>query len=273
VVIARTINEFRLARSAASGGVGFAATMGALHAGHLSLFARAKQETNYLVASVFVNPTQFIEGEDFEKYPRKEEADIILCRAAGVDLLFLPNANEIYGDDEPIVRAPSIAGSILEGEIRPAHFDGVLTVGAKLFNLVKPDRAYFGKKDAQQLLLITKMAKSYFLDITIVACETAREASGLALSSRNAYLSESEKIEALKISKALFEASKLIKKNERRSSAIAQIIGEVLEPLTVDYIAVVDRELRAIETIKNGETIILIAARVGATRLIDNMWI
>ncbi|MDR2639455.1 MAG: pantoate--beta-alanine ligase [Helicobacteraceae bacterium] len=271
MVVARTIEELNEARRDLRGEVGFAPTMGALHAGHLSLIERAKKENDFAAVSIYVNPTQFGAGEDFERYPRKEEADIALCRAAGVDLLFMPKT--IYSEDEPIVRAPLIGASILEGAIRANHFDGVLTVVMKLFNLIKPQRAYFGKKDAQQLWLITKMVRSFFMDIAIVSCETTRESGGLALSSRNAYLSGNEKKEALKLSESLFEASKLIKRSEIRSLAIVQAIAEVLKPLAIDYIAIVDRDFKPIETIKKGETIILIAARVGATRLIDNMWI
>jgi pantoate--beta-alanine ligase len=269
LVIARTIEEFCAERAAVNREVGFAPTMGALHAGHLGLIERAKKENDFVVVSAFVNPTQFGEGEDFERYPRREEADIALCRAAGVDLLFMPKT--LYGEDEPIIRAPLRGSSILEGKIRAGHFDGVLTVVAKLFNIVKPTKAYFGKKDAQQLWLIEKMVKSFFMDITIVACETARDNNGLALSSRNAYLSENEKIEALKLPKSLFEASKLIKRNETRSIAIVEAIADTLKPLTIDYIAIVDREFKPIDTVKKGETIILIAAKVGDTRLIDNM--
>ncbi|MDR0746509.1 MAG: pantoate--beta-alanine ligase [Helicobacteraceae bacterium] len=261
------------ARGRVNASVGFVATMGALHAGHLSLIERAKNENDFVVVSIFVNPTQFREGEDFDRYPRQLEADSILCKAAGVDLLFAPNAEDIYGSDEPAIKSPAITGHILEGKFREGHFDGVLTVVMKLFNIVQPNRAYFGKKDAQQAILITKMVKAFFLNVEIVLCETAREGGGLALSSRNTYLSKSEKNEAYKLSKALFEASKLIKQNEFRSLAIVQAITEVLKPLSIDYIAIVDYELKAIETIKRGETIILIAARVGITRLIDNMWI
>jgi pantoate--beta-alanine ligase len=253
------------------GQIGFAPTMGALHAGHLSLIERAKKENDFVALSIYVNPTQFGAGEDFARYPRKKEADIALCRAAGVDLLFMPE--NLYGANEPIVCAPLIGASILEGEIRRGHFDGVLTIVTKLFNLIKPMRAYFGKKDAQQLWLIQNMVKSFFMDIEIVACETTRENNGLALSSRNAYLSKSEKTDALKLSRSLFEASRLIKKNETKTAAIVAAILDILQPLKVDYIAIVDREFNALETIKKGETIILIAARVGATRLIDNMWI
>ncbi|GHV05957.1 pantothenate synthetase [Campylobacterota bacterium] len=275
MIISRTIASLNEARSSVEGTkkVGFVATMGALHSGHLSLIAQAKKECDFVVVSVFVNPTQFHAGEDFDRYPRKEEADIVLCRAAGVDLLFLPTADELYKDDEPRVLAPAIAAHILEGAVREGHFDGVLTIVLKLLLLIAPQKAYFGKKDAQQIVLISKMVKSFFLSVEIVPCETMRESSGLALSSRNAYLLVSEKIEAEKLSKSLFEASKLVKQNQTNSMAIIEAIGKVLEPLTVDYIAVVDRKLNPRETIAKDDTIVLIAARVGAVRLIDNMWI
>jgi pantoate--beta-alanine ligase len=260
-------------RGRVNANVGFVATMGALHTGHLSLIERAKNENDFVVVSIFINPTQFREGEDFNRYPRKLEADSVLCKAAGVNLLFTPNVEDIYGNDEPTIKAPTITGHILEGKFREEHFDGVLTIVMKLFNIVQPNRAYFGKKDAQQAILITKMTNAFFFNIEIALCETVRENGGLALSSRNIYLSKSEKSEAFKLSKALFEASKLIKQNEIRALAIIQVITEVLKPLPIDYIAIVDRELKAIETIKKGETIILIAARAGTTRLIDNMWI
>ncbi|MDR1451053.1 MAG: pantoate--beta-alanine ligase [Helicobacteraceae bacterium] len=271
MIVARTIDELNAARRDLIGEIGFVPTMGALHVGHLSLIERAKKENGFVVVSVYVNPAQFGADEDFERYPRREETDIALCRAAKVDLLFMPK--NVYGKDEPTISAPPIGASILEGEIRPGHFDGVLTVIMKMLHLIKPKRVYFGKKDAQQLWLIAKMVSAFFMEIEVVACETARESNGLALSSRNAYLSEGEKNDALKLSQSLFEASKLIKKNEIKSSAIIEAIAKTLAPLTIDYVSIVDREFKPIKTIKKGETIILIAARAGATRLIDNMWI
>ena len=271
-----TISELKTARAeleTAGKTVGFAATMGALHAGHLQLIKRAKAENDAVIVSIFVNPTQFGANEDFSTYPRKPEADKILVKAAGADILFMPTAQELYGDDETSVKAPPKCANILEGAVRPTHFDGVLTVVLKLFNLMRPHRAYFGKKDAQQLVIIQKMVERLFLDITIVAVETEREYNGLALSSRNSYLDSDQLVEALKLSKSLFEASKLIITGEKNSSVIKAAIAGILSPLAVDYIAVVDRNLREINMIIKDDTIILIAARVGSVRLIDNMWI
>ena len=271
-----TISELKTARAeleTAGKTVGFAATMGALHAGHLQLIKRAKAENDAVIVSIFVNPTQFGANEDFSTYPRKPEADKILVKAAGADILFMPTAQELYSDDETSVKAPPKCANILEGAVRPTHFDGVLTVVLKLFNLMRPNRAYFGKKDAQQLVIIQKMVERLFLDITIVAVETEREYNGLALSSRNSYLDSDQLGEALKLSKSLFEASKLIITGEKNSSVIKAAIAGILSPLAVDYIAVVDRNLREINMIIKDDTIILIAARVGSVRLIDNMWI
>lgn len=271
--IAQTVSDLINMRSELHGTVGFVPTMGALHAGHLSLIQEAKKRCDKVVVSVFVNPTQFLAGEDLDRYPRTIEKDAFLCKTCGVDLLFTPSADEIYGNDEVSVKAPKIAGYTLEGAIRPSHFDGVLTVVNKLFNLVKPDKAFFGKKDAQQVILIEKMVRNLFMDIEIVRVETVREADGLALSSRNSYLDPIELAEAKKLSSALFEASKLVKKGVNESDLIRSRIVEVLDQLTIDYVEIVDRDLMPIKEIKKGETIVLIAARVGSVRLIDNMWI
>jgi len=254
------------------GSVGFVPTMGALHEGHLSLIKKAKEQNDHVIVSIFVNPTQFLPGEDFEKYPRRLEADFNICRRAGVDAVFTPTPENMYTEDEILVKAPKIKGYILEGFFRPGHFDGVLQVVNKLFNIIRPTRAYFGKKDAQQLYLIKQMVKNFFFDIEIVECETQREKDGLALSSRNVYLSAEERKRALSISKALKRAAKLSTKTED----IEEIKKEMLEILDVDelqYIAFVDRDFNYIDKIRHGNTIILIAAYVGNTRLIDNIWI
>lgn len=271
--IARSVEELREIRRGINGTVGFVPTMGALHSGHLSLIKEAKKQCDFVIVSVFVNPTQFLANEDFGKYPRKEQADEILCRASGADLLFLPNASEIYGSDEPSIRAPKTAGFVLEGSVRAGHFDGVLSVVLKLLNLTGANKAFFGKKDAQQLVLISQMAKAFFLPVEIVACETIREQGGLAMSSRNEYLEEAQKNEAKKLSFALYEASRLIKQNVLDSSVIKAKMSEVLAPLSIDYIEVVDRDLKPIKTVVSGGTIVLIAARIGGVRLIDNMWV
>jgi pantoate--beta-alanine ligase len=257
---------------ALKGSVGFVPTMGALHEGHLSLIEKAKAQNDNVIVSIFVNPTQFLPGEDLDKYPKRLEADLEICRRAGVGAVFTPTPENMYSKDEVLIKAPKIKGYILEGFNRPGHFDGVLQVVNKLFNIIRPTRAYFGKKDAQQLYLIKQMIDNFFFDIEIVECETKREKDGLALSSRNIYLNSEERQRALSISKALKRAAKISSKTKN----IEKIKKEILEILDVDelqYIAFVDRDFNYIKEIKPGETIVLIAAKVGSTRLIDNIWI
>ena len=254
-----------------NGTIGFVPTMGALHLGHRTLMEKARQDNDVVVASIFVNPTQFLEGEDLQSYPRREEADKRICELSGVDYLFYPSAEDIYGKDEVGVTSPDVRGYILEGHSRPGHFDGVLTVVLKLLNIVTPTRAYFGKKDAQQLTLIEQMVKNFFLHVDIVAVDTVREGDGLALSSRNVYLSDDERKEALKISFSLKRATKMITQNILDTKTILKEMDEVMATLDIEYIAFVDREFNHIDEIEIGNTIILIAARVGRTRLIDNL--
>ncbi|WP_457562179.1 pantoate--beta-alanine ligase [Caminibacter pacificus] len=259
-------------RNNLKGSVGFVPTMGALHEGHLSLIKKAREENDNVIVSIFVNPTQFLPGEDFNKYPRRLEADFEICKRAGVDAVFTPNPENMYTDDEILIKAPKVKGYILEGFFRPGHFDGVLQVVNKLFNIIRPTRAYFGKKDAQQLYLIKQMVKNFFFNIEIVEGATVREKDGLALSSRNIYLSDEERKRALSISKALKRAAKLSTKTDD----IETIKKEMLEILEVDelqYIAFVDRDFNYIQKIQPGNTIVLIAAYVGTTRLIDNIYI
>lgn len=253
--------------------VGFVPTMGALHIGHKRLIQEARRANEIVVVSIFVNPTQFLEGEDLEKYPRREEADRKVCELSGVDYLFYPDATDIYGDDEVSVKAPNVRGYILEGTSRPGHFDGVLTVVMKLLNIVRPTRAYFGKKDAQQLMLITEMVKNFFMDVEVVPVATVREEDGLALSSRNSYLSARERREALKLSLALKRATELVMQNILDTDKIRVEMLSVLEPLEVEYAAIVDREFRPLREVEANNTIILVEAVVGKTRLLDNVWI
>jgi len=252
--------------------VGFIPTMGALHNGHLSLINRSISENSHTIVSIFVNPTQFLPNEDLDKYPKKIEADLEICKRAKVDAVFIPKSEDIYSKDEVLIKAPKIKSYILEGFFRPRHFDGVLQIVNKLFNIIKPTKAYFGQKDAQQLYLIKQMVKNFFFDIEIVECPTVREKDGLALSSRNIYLSEIDKKRALTISKALKRAAKL----SASTNNIENIKNEMLSILDVDelqYIAFVDREFNYIKNIKPNNTIILIAAKIGNTRLIDNIFI
>jgi pantoate--beta-alanine ligase len=253
--------------------IGFVPTMGALHDGHLSLIKRAKKECEFIVVSIFVNPTQFLAGEDLDKYPSRDEADKKICKLAGVDVVFLPQKSDIYGSDEVSLAAPNVRGFVLEGATRPGHFDGVLTVVNKLFNIVNPDYAYFGKKDAQQLNLISLMVKQLFLDVKIVPVDTVRESDGLALSSRNIYLSKEERVEALKISRSLYEASKMVQKKIVKTEEIKEVMSEILKPLEIGYIEILNRDFEMLETIEIGNTIILVEALVGNTRLLDNIWL
>jgi len=272
MIIARSAQELKDALETKTGSVGFVPTMGALHIGHRTLIDAARKGNDTVVVSIFVNPTQFLPGEDLSKYPRREEADFKICSLSGVDILFYPDVNAMYGDDEVRITAPDVRGFILEGASRPGHFDGVLTVVMKLFNIVRPTRAYFGKKDAQQLAMITQMVNNFFMDVEIVPMETVREPDGLALSSRNVYLSPSERQEALKLSAALKSATKMVMQGNLSSSDIKVNMESILTPLDVEYVAIVNRAFESIEKVVLGNTIILVAARVGTTRLIDNVW-
>lgn len=253
--------------------IGFVPTMGALHEGHISLIKRARLENERVVVSIFVNPTQFLKGEDLESYPSKIDADRKICELSGVDILFLPTKESMYGVDEVSLLAPKVRGYVLEGATRPGHFSGVLTVVMKLLNLVKPTRAYFGKKDAQQLNLITLMVKQLFMDVAIVPVDTVRDSDGLAKSSRNVYLSKEERIDALLISKSLHEASKMVSRGVLERVAIEAKMLEILSPLRVEYVAILSRDFELLEHIEIGNSVILVEAVVGRTRLLDNIWL
>jgi len=258
---------------AKEGIIGYVPTMGALHDGHLSLIKKAREACEIVVVSIFVNPTQFLKGEDLEKYPSRDEADKKICELAGVDVVFLPDVAEMYGEDEVRVVAPNVRGFVLEGATRPGHFDGVLSVVNKLFNIVNPDYAYFGKKDAQQLNLITLMVKQLFMHVTIVPVDTVRESDGLALSSRNIYLSKEQRVEALKISTALYGASKIISQGNFDSRKIKKEMFKILEPLEIGYVEILNRDFEMIDKVRIGESVILVEALVGETRLLDNLWL
>ena len=274
MVIVKTIEALQDVQKTLSGSIGFVPTMGALHHGHLSLIQQAKKENEHLMVSIFVNPTQFLEGEDLDAYPRKDAADIKICELAGVDILFMPSIDVMYEEDELCIGAPAICGYVLEGEKRPGHFDGMLQVVMKLLNLSGASNAYFGKKDAQQLVLISQMVKNYFMDVNIIPCEIIRDENGLALSSRNVYLQGEEKQRALSLARSLKRATKLVMAGELNVEAIKKEMLRVLEETDeVEYVAIVDREFNALETVKIGNTIILVAAWVGKPRLIDNLWI
>jgi pantoate--beta-alanine ligase len=255
------------------GSIGFLPTMGALHLGHRTLISAAKNANDIVVVSIFVNPTQFLEGEDLDAYPRKEEADKKVCELSGVDYLFYPTVASMYGTDEVSLNAPNIRGYIMEGTSRPGHFSGVLTVVNKLFNIVNPTRAYFGKKDAQQVMLIEAMVTNLFMNVEIVAMDTVREKDGLAMSSRNAYMNEQERTEALYIVKSLRVATQMVMKGALDIAKIKDEMLHVLKPLEVVYVTIVNRSFEPIDKVEIGNTIILIEAISGTTRLLDNIWI
>ncbi len=265
--------ELKKYRNKLNKSVGFVPTMGALHDGHISLIKQSIKENDKTIVSIFVNPTQFLEGEDLDKYPKKIEADLKICELAGVDAVFLPNINDMYEEDELSFTAPKVKGFILEGFYRPGHFDGVLQVVLKLLNITNPTRAYFGKKDAQQLFMIQNMVKHLFLDVEIVPCEIVRESDGLALSSRNIYLSEDERKIALSLSNSLKKATKLILEGERDTKVIKDMMSENLKETKLQYVEIVDRDFNILKEVEIKNSIILIAAFVGSTRLIDNIWV
>ena len=278
MVIVNSIEALYKETKKFNGRVGFVPTMGALHEGHLSLIRQARKENDFVVVSIFVNPTQFLEGEDLDAYPRKEQADSKICELSGVDVIFMPTAEMMYEPDELSITAPAVRGFILEGTKRPGHFDGMLQVVMKLLNLIaynKPTafRAYFGKKDAQQLALIEQMVRNYFINVQIIPCDIVRDADGLALSSRNIYLSKEERIKALSLSRSLKKATEMVMKKELNVKLISEAMREVLSKVDVEYVALVNRHFEAIEKVEIGNTIILVAAGVGTTRLIDNLWL
>lgn len=262
-------------RSGLGESVGFVATMGALHKGHLSLIEKSLQENTHTIVSIFVNPTQFGENEDFGSYPRTLEADLALCERAGVSAVFAPSAEDMYSTDEITFNPPKNMGYILEGFDRPTHFAGVIAVVLKLFMLVKPRKAYFGQKDAQQVLILQKMVRDLFLDIEIVPCEIVRDDDGLALSSRNIYLSAKEREIALCIPRTIALVEQHIKNGEMSVDKLKALALESLTQsgTTLFYADFFNRELKPIAVIKKQESIFLIALRVGKTRLLDNLWI
>jgi len=254
--------------------IGLVPTMGALHEGHLSLMRRARAECDAVVASVFVNPTQFGPSEDFARYPRDLERDAQLAAGTGVDAVFAPSAAEMYpAGFATFVEQSAPVAERLEGQCRPGHFRGVLTVCLKLFNIVGPDRAYFGRKDYQQALVITRMVRDLDLPLEIIRCDTVREPDGLALSSRNQYLDEATRRQALSISRGLGRARGAAAAGERRAAALAEIIrAELLAagPCSIDYVDIADPDtLAPVETL-DGPAVALVAVRIGGTRLIDN---
>jgi pantoate--beta-alanine ligase len=270
-VVARTRAELTAALAGA-GRVALVPTMGALHAGHAALVATARDAVraeDAVVVSVFVNPLQFAPGEDLDRYPRTFEADLAVCAENGADIVFAPSVEEVYPGGEPAVTVePGPLGSVLEGATRPGHYRGVLTVVAKLFGLVRPDLAVFGQKDYQQLVLVRRMAADLCMGVDVVGAETVREGSGLALSSRNAYLDARDRAAAVALSRALAAGTAVGEQGADAVLAAARTVLEAEPALDVDYLALTAPDLGAPPV--SGEGRLLVAAVVGSTRLIDN---
>jgi pantoate--beta-alanine ligase len=259
---------------AARARLGFVPTMGGLHAGHDSLVRRARAECDLLLASVFVNPLQFNDAEDLASYPREEDADCARLAAAGADAAYLPEVADLYDGDGGTRVQPGPAGETFEGACRPGHFAGVLTVVLKLFQRVRPQRAYFGEKDAQQLFLVRRMVADLDLPVEVVACPTVREPDGLALSSRNARLRPEERAAATVLYRALCAARERFAAGERDPAELGAAMARVYAAAGVapDYAAVVDEDSFAPAAVgRPGAWRAVTAARVGRTRLIDNL--
>ncbi|MCF6472214.1 pantoate--beta-alanine ligase [Nonomuraea sp. MG754425] len=269
LIVARNREDLVKARRA--GTVALVPTMGALHEGHRSLIRQARVRADQVVVSVFVNPLQFSPNEDFSRYPRTFDADLDVCREEGVAAVFHPAPEDMYAPDRQVSVSSGEMGRIVEGAARPGHFDGVLTVVLKLFHLVRPDLAVFGQKDAQQLALIRRMVADLDLPIEILGAPTVREPDGLALSSRNRFLSADDRRVALALSRALRAGAAQLTAAEIRETARA-VLDEAGPDLDLDYLALVDPATFA-EVGENhvGMAVLAVAARVGATRLIDNV--
>ncbi|KQW38424.1 pantoate--beta-alanine ligase [Rhizobacter sp. Root404] len=269
--IIHTVLELRNALAGVRG-IAFVPTMGNLHEGHLSLIERARDVGDLVVASIFVNRLQFAPDEDFGIYPRTLERDCDLLRHAGCDVVFVPAERELYPEEQTfkVLPSPELA-NVLEGEFRPGFFTGVCTVVLKLFNILQPSFAVFGKKDCQQLFVVRRMVKQFALPIDIVACETIRAADGLALSSRNGYLSAHERVEAATLSRELMHVASEVREGRRdwtalESGAVSSLRKQGWDP---DYVAI--RSLRDFGTPRAGDDLVVLgAARLGSTRLIDN---
>ena len=258
------------------GEIGLVPTMGALHNGHKSLIDRAVKENENVVVSIFVNPIQFGANEDLDSYPRQLQEDAKMCEEAGVKIIFAPKPSEMYEADKnnlTLICPPYYAVDKLCGKSRAGHFDGVCSVVAKLFNLTKAQRAYFGQKDAQQLFIIQKMVRDLNFDIEIIPCPIVREEDNLALSSRNQYLTENDRKVALNISKSLFYARKLVGEGIKEKRVLIDNSLKFMEELDVEYIEFVDMKTVEFQEEINENTLMLIAARTPETntRLIDNL--
>ncbi len=254
--------------------IGFVPTMGALHQGHLSLMQRAKEETDHVAVSIFVNPTQFGPKEDYEEYPRELKGDTEKTASAGVDILFTPSASAIYPEGYRTFVEVEGLSNVMCGKTRPGHFRGVTTVVLKLFNMVRPHKAYFGQKDYQQTVIIKRMVEDLNLDIDIVVLPTVREADGLAMSSRNQYLDQGERKSSTILYHSLSEARLLFDKGEHSADILRQTIVRafIAKPSArLEYVAILHPEtLSEVDEVRTG-IVIAISARIGRTRLIDNI--
>ncbi|MFB9474471.1 pantoate--beta-alanine ligase [Nonomuraea salmonea] len=269
LIVAR--NREDLVKARRGGTVALVPTMGALHEGHRSLIRQARVRADQVVVSIFVNPLQFGPNEDFSRYPRTFDADLDVCRAEGVEVVFHPSADDMYPPDRQVAVSSGEMGRVVEGAARPGHFDGVLTVVLKLFNLVQPDLAVFGQKDAQQLALIRRMVADLDLPIEILGAPTVREPDGLALSSRNRYLSEDDRQVALALSRALRAGAAQLTPDEIRAEA-RKLLDAAGPALDLDYLALVDpATFGEVDDDFEGLAVLAVAARVGSTRLIDNV--
>ncbi len=273
--LVHTRADLEAARAGRFGDTAVVMTMGALHDGHLALVHAARQAAKTVIVTVFVNPLQFAPGEDFERYPRTLDQDVKLLEDVDADIVFAPAAEEVYPDGPPQVTVqPGPMGELLEGASRPGHFAGMLTVVNKLLNLTQPDVAFYGQKDAQQLAMIRRMVRDFNLPVEIVGVRTVREPDGLALSSRNRYLSAEERQTALALSRALAAGATKPTAAAVRSAARA-VLDEAAHsepPLALDYLALVDPgDFHEVPDDHTGAAILLVAAKVGATRLIDNV--
>jgi pantoate--beta-alanine ligase len=272
MVLARDRVSLAAARGSLPSPVGLVPTMGALHAGHVALIRRARDECASVVVSIFVNPTQFGPGEDYDRYPRRLDDDLRACEAAGVDVVFAPTVEAVYPPGHVTVVDPGPLGGVLEGEVRPGHFRGVATVVTILFDAVRPDRAYFGQKDGQQVVVIERVVQDLALPVEISVVPTVREPDGLALASRNAYLGAEERAAAPVLYRALRAAADEHARGERDAGRLRArmrtVLGEV--PLAVpDYVSVADRAtMRELDVI-DGPALLSLAVRFPSARLID----
>jgi len=275
-VVKATESVRALVKAARSAGkkVGFVPTMGDLHIGHISLIEAAVKESDFVVVSIFVNPTQFGEGEDFEKYPRPLEADLDICRKGGVDVVFAPTPEQMYPTENITWVNVEKLTETLCGESRSGHFRGVATICAKLFNIVGPDAAFFGQKDAQQAVVIKRMVADLNMPLEIVVCPTVREGEGLAVSSRNKYLTEEQKKDATLIYKSLEKCREMIDAGTTDTGQITAEMRKILSqaaPIQIEYVSIVDAEsLQKLDKII-GEVLAAVAVRIGPARLIDNI--